>query len=52
VLTDRALRERLAAEGRGFVAERWSSLEMARRMLALYRSLGARRAVSVMPDAA
>jgi glycosyltransferase involved in cell wall biosynthesis len=36
VLTDRNLRVSLAAEARRFVAERWSSIEMAKRLLVLY----------------
>jgi glycosyltransferase involved in cell wall biosynthesis len=39
VLTNRELRARLAADARGYVAARWSSSEMARRLLALYERL-------------
>jgi glycosyltransferase involved in cell wall biosynthesis len=38
VLADREHRESLAAKGRDYVAAHWSSREMARRLLALYRS--------------
>jgi glycosyltransferase involved in cell wall biosynthesis len=39
VLTQPQLRASLAAEARGFVEERWSSSEMARRLRALYEEL-------------
>jgi glycosyltransferase involved in cell wall biosynthesis len=39
VLTNRELRARLAADARGYVAARWSSSELARRLLALYERL-------------
>jgi hypothetical protein len=38
-LTDGALRAQLASAGRAFVARRWSSREMARRLLELYDEL-------------
>ncbi len=41
VLTQPALRQDLAAAARGFVAARWSSVEMARRLLGLYGELHA-----------
>jgi 1,2-diacylglycerol 3-alpha-glucosyltransferase len=43
VLTDAALRGSLRAAGRAFVAEHWSSVEMARRMHNLYASLARNR---------
>jgi 1,2-diacylglycerol 3-alpha-glucosyltransferase len=39
VLTQPALRAELAKDARDFVAARWSSVEMARRMLELYRKV-------------
>jgi glycosyltransferase involved in cell wall biosynthesis len=39
VLTERELRAALAGAGRDFVARRWSSVEMARKLLALYEEL-------------
>jgi glycosyltransferase involved in cell wall biosynthesis len=39
VLTQPQLRSSLAAEARGFVEQRWSSIEMARRLRALYEEL-------------
>jgi len=36
LLTQRELRQSLAAAGRGFVASRWSSVEMAKRLLKFY----------------
>jgi 1,2-diacylglycerol 3-alpha-glucosyltransferase len=39
VLTEAALRARLASAGREFVARRWSSREMAKRLLGLYDEL-------------
>ena len=39
VLTDHDLRAKLAAAARGFVAARWSSSEMSRRLLRLYGDL-------------
>jgi glycosyltransferase involved in cell wall biosynthesis len=39
VLTEPAVRAQLAAAARGFVAARWSSLEMARKMRRLYEEL-------------
>jgi 1,2-diacylglycerol 3-alpha-glucosyltransferase len=47
VLTQPELRATLAAQGSAFVAQRWSSREMARRLLSLYEELvRTRRAVS------
>jgi glycosyltransferase involved in cell wall biosynthesis len=40
VLTQPALRAELAKDARDFVAARWSSLEMARRLLNLYERIG------------
>ena len=42
VLTQHALRAVLANGGRQFVAQHWSSLEMARRLAQLYNELFAR----------
>jgi hypothetical protein len=42
VLTQPKRRATLAAQGREFVAERWSSVEMARRLIALYRGVSER----------
>jgi 1,2-diacylglycerol 3-alpha-glucosyltransferase len=39
VLTKRELRDRLASQARDYVAAHWSSVEMARRLLALYERL-------------
>src|SRR6185503_12507780 len=39
VLTERALRAKLASAGREFVERQWSSREMARRLLGLYEEL-------------
>ena len=48
VLTERALRAKLASAGREFVEREWSSREMARRLLELYEELvRARRADSM-----
>ena len=48
VLTERALRAKLASAGREFVERQWSSREMARRLLELYEELvRARRADSM-----
>jgi len=46
VLADPGERRRLSGEARDFVAANWSSREMARRMLALYRSTLAGKALS------
>jgi glycosyltransferase involved in cell wall biosynthesis len=46
VLRNRALRASLAAQAADFVARRWSSAEMARRLLDLYQRLRTRVCVS------
>ncbi len=47
VLTDSNFRQTLAAAGRDFVAARWSSREMAKRLVTLYEELGPARLASL-----